>query len=145
MAEPAGRIRLEVVTPLGLVLRADVVETEAPSVLGEFGVLPGHLPLLAALGSGVLRYRTDSGTRAAAVGPGFVEAGPDKMLLLTESFEKGDEVDVEQARKDLTDAEARLAGFGELHEGGAYEEILRSLAWARARVEASEAAKAHAH
>lgn len=145
MADAGGRIRLEVVTPLGLALRAEVLETEAPSVLGEFGVLPGHLPLLAALGAGVLRYRTDSGMRAAAVGPGFVEAGPEKMLLLTESFEKGDEVDVETARKELADAEARLGAFAEWHEGAAYEEIRRDLAWAQARIEAAEAAKAQSH
>ena len=45
----ADTIHLEIVTPDGLKLAADVSEFTAPSVNGEFGVLPGHVPLLTAL------------------------------------------------------------------------------------------------
>ena len=44
-------LKLEVVTPGGLAVRAEADQVEAPSVFGEFGVLPGHLPLLAAMAS----------------------------------------------------------------------------------------------
>jgi len=57
LPRPGGKIRLEVVTPEGLALNADVDEFTSPSVQGQFGVLPGHLPLLAALRTGVVSYR----------------------------------------------------------------------------------------
>ena len=47
MAEAGDKIQLEIVTPKGRALTATVEEVTAPSVDGEFGVMPGHLPLLA--------------------------------------------------------------------------------------------------
>jgi len=48
----ADQILLEIVTPRGRALSVSVDEVTAPSVHGEFGVLPGHLPLLAACAPG---------------------------------------------------------------------------------------------
>ncbi len=63
------KIQLEIVTPRGRALTASVDEVTAPSVNGEFGVLPGHLPLLAALRTGIVSYRQggrdDAGARSA--------------------------------------------------------------------------------
>ena len=56
------KILLEIVTPRGTALSAQVDEVTAPSVKGEFGVLPGHLPLLAALRTGIVSLRTGSET-----------------------------------------------------------------------------------
>ena len=53
----ADSIRLEIVTPRGRALTADVDEVTAPGVEGEFGILPGHLPILAALRTGIVNYR----------------------------------------------------------------------------------------
>ena len=57
------KIQLEIVTPKGRALVATVDEVTAPSVEGEFGVLPGHLPLLAALRTGLVSYRQGSETK----------------------------------------------------------------------------------
>ena len=57
---------LEIVTPRGRALAASVDEVTAPSVNGEFGVLPGHLPLLAALRTGMVTYRQGSETTRVA-------------------------------------------------------------------------------
>jgi F-type H+-transporting ATPase subunit epsilon len=80
------KIQLEIVTPRGRALVASVDEVTAPSVHGEFGVLPGHLPLLAALRAGIVSYRQGGETRQCAVGSGFAEAGPEKLLILTDEF-----------------------------------------------------------
>ncbi|HEY5319225.1 MAG TPA: hypothetical protein VIJ20_14650 [Solirubrobacteraceae bacterium] len=50
----AEKIALEIVTPNGRALSASVDEVTAPSVKGEFGVLPGPLQLLAALRTGLV-------------------------------------------------------------------------------------------
>ncbi len=52
----AESILLEIVTPTGVALRERVTDVTAPSVAGEFGVLPGHLPLLAALRTGLVTW-----------------------------------------------------------------------------------------
>ena len=70
----ADKIQLEIVTPRGRALSAMVDEVTAPSVAGEFGVLPGHLPLLAALRTGIVTYRQGAETKRCAVGGGFAEA-----------------------------------------------------------------------
>ena len=48
MAGP-DTLLLEIVTPTGVALSEHVTDVTAPSIAGEFGVLPGHLPLLAGL------------------------------------------------------------------------------------------------
>lgn len=129
-------LTLEVATPLGLQLRTEAESVEAPSVKGEFGVFAGHLPLLAALQPGVLRYRLAGKTYVAAVGAGFVEAEPDKVLLLTDQFMQPASIDVAQAESDAAEADKAIAAFGDRHEGREYEELNRRLQWARARLQA---------
>jgi F-type H+-transporting ATPase subunit epsilon len=105
---PADKIALEIVTPKGRALMASVDEVTAPSVQGEFGVLPGHLPLLAALRTGIITYREGSDTKRCAVGGGFAEAGPDKLVILTDEYIDRDHVDPVVVRKDLAEVEQQL-------------------------------------
>jgi F-type H+-transporting ATPase subunit epsilon len=105
----ADSIRLEIVTPRGLALTATVSEVTAPSVEGEFGVLPGHLPLLAALRTGIVSYRQGNETRRCAVGSGFAEAGPDKLVILTTEFVEPEKVDPVLVRRELADVQGQLA------------------------------------
>lgn len=138
----ADTLTLEVATPLGLALTTSADSVQAPSVRGEFGVLPGHLPLLAALKPGVLRYRVGGKTQIAAVSAGFVEAGSDKVLLLTDAFLVPKDIDAETASGELERAEAALAGYGQEYEGREFEELQRRIDWARARLDAkAEAAR----
>jgi len=108
MAE-TNKIDLEVVTPRGRVLAAEVDEVTAPSVEGEFGVLPGHLPMLVALRSGILTYRQGSETRRCAVGAGFGEVGPHKLLVLTDEYAEREAIDPVVLRKEFADLDAELA------------------------------------
>src|SRR5271163_723833 len=89
----ADKILLEIVTPKGRALRVSADEVTAPSVDGEFGVLPGHLPLLAALRTGLVSYRVGGDAKKCAVGPGFVEAGPDKVAILTDEYIEREQID----------------------------------------------------
>lgn len=101
-------IFLEIVTPTGVPLRERVNELTAPSVAGEFGVLPGHLPLLAALRTGLVTYKQDGKENKFAVHHGFVEVVNDTALLLTEKFAKREDVDVVRVRKRLKEVDDEL-------------------------------------
>jgi F-type H+-transporting ATPase subunit epsilon len=133
-------LKLEVATPDGLALKADVEIVTAPSVEGEFGVLPGHLPLLAATRAGLLKYRVNHQDQVAAIGPGFVEALPDRVLVLTDAFLKPASIDRAQAERALADAEKKLAESKESLDDPDHLELVRAVEWARARVDASKAA-----
>ncbi len=134
MAVQTDILTLEVATPIGLVLRTEAEAVQAPSVEGEFGVLPGHLPLLATLKCGMLKYRTEGREQVAAVGPGFVAAEPEKVQLLTDLFALPDDIDPEAARRELVEAEERLKAFPERYEGPEYNELQRDVDWALARL-----------
>jgi F-type H+-transporting ATPase subunit epsilon len=130
----AELLTLEIATPTGLALSTECESVAAPSVNGEFGVLPGHLPLLATLKAGVIHYSVEGKMQMAAVGPGFVEAAPDKVLLLTDAFARPEDVDVDGVREELTGANTRLDALEEAHVGVAYEQIQREIDWALARL-----------
>jgi len=113
-------IELEIVTPKGRALKKTVEEVRAPSVEGEFGVLPGHLPLLAALRTGIVTYREAAGEHKVAVGTGFAEVGPvrdengadtgsTKLVILTDEFTERESIDPVIVRKDLADVQDEIA------------------------------------
>ena len=94
--------------PRGRALAASVDEVTAPSVQGEFGVLPGHLPLLAALRTGLVTYRSGTDTKRCAVGAGFAEAGPEKLVILTDEYTEREKVDPVVVRKELAEVQQEL-------------------------------------
>jgi F-type H+-transporting ATPase subunit epsilon len=104
----ADKIELEIVTPKGRALAATVDEVTAPSVQGEFGVLPGHLPLVAALRPGIVSYKQGNETKKVAVGPGFAEAGQNKLLILAEEYAERQNVDPVVIRKELAEVQPKL-------------------------------------
>ncbi|HXN34255.1 MAG TPA: ATP synthase F1 subunit epsilon, partial [Polyangiaceae bacterium] len=108
----ADKIQLEIVTPRGRALSALVDEVTAPSVAGEFGVLPGHLPLLAALRTGIVTYRQGGDTKRCAVGGGFAEAGPNRLIMLTDEYAERETLDPVVLRRDLADVEEQLGKLG---------------------------------
>ncbi|MBL8601276.1 MAG: ATP synthase F1 subunit epsilon [Myxococcales bacterium] len=137
-ATRGGVIRLEVVTPVGAAVRADVDQVEAPSVDGEFGVLPGHLPLLAALKAGVVRYRSAGKSFVVAVGPGFAEAGPEAMSILTDRCVESADVDTAAARASLDEVTRQLDALQGSVDSAERGELVRSAEWLQAQLDAAK-------
>lgn len=134
MAE-AAEISVQVATPRGMALQIETHGIEVPSVVGQFGVLPGHVPLLAAVRPGIMTYHKDGKAIRAAIGWGFVEADSKRVRLLTEYYLTADQIDLDQAKKDREAAEQHLAKFeGQLGDA-AHVEMQRALDWALARIE----------
>lgn len=104
----AATIRLELVTPERLLVSEDVDEVIAPGHEGEFGVLPEHTPFMAVLSIGILRYRKGGDVRKLAVGGGFAEVTPGRVVVLADVAERAEEIDVDRARQAHARAEAAL-------------------------------------
>ncbi|MDP3427900.1 MAG: F0F1 ATP synthase subunit epsilon [Humidesulfovibrio sp.] len=103
------KLLLEIVTPDRKVLSQDVDYVGAPGALGEFGVLPNHIPFLSALGIGNLYYKDAGKTHYVFVSGGFAEVSPDKVTILAEAAEMATDIDLERARKAQERAQQRLA------------------------------------
>ena len=101
-------ITLEIVTPERLVLSEPVDEAVIPGAEGYFGVLPGHAPLLAALGTGELEYRKGASRGWLAVAGVFVEVLSDRISVMAENCERAEEIDAARAREDRRRAEEAL-------------------------------------
>lgn len=104
----ADKIDLEIVTPKGKALSVTVDEVTAPSVQGEFGVLPGHLPVVAALRTGLVTYRQGSESKRVAVGSGFAEAGQNKLLILAEEYSERSTIDPVLVTRELGEVQGKL-------------------------------------
>ncbi len=134
-------LHLEVVTPAGLALKDDVDEVVAPAAYGEAGVLPSHLPMLASLRPGSLRYRHGADWLEAIVGSGFVEIGAGKVLVLCDRYDDQEHVDVDLAKADLEAADKALLAFDGDPTSPAHDELERDRAWATARLDVASRRK----
>jgi F-type H+-transporting ATPase subunit epsilon len=131
-------LTLEVVTPLKLAVSAEVSEISAPSVDGEFGVLPGHRDLLAALQHGIVTYKEDGKVKRAAVAPGFAEVKADRVVLLVEHWVTADQVDVDEVRDELARAELKVKELSGQESSAEYEQAQRDERWASVRLEVAK-------
>jgi len=95
-------LTLEIVTPEARVYSDTVDTVVIPTVEGEIGILPGHIPLLTQVEDGELRVMKGGQTIWLAVSGGFAEVDNDKVSILAEhaiTEEKIDESAVEAALK----------------------------------------------
>jgi F-type H+-transporting ATPase subunit epsilon len=95
-------LTLEIVTPHARVYSDSIDSVVIPTVEGEVGILPGHIPLVTQVEHGELRVTKGSQTQLLAVSGGFVEVEGDRVHVLAEhaiSEEKIDEKAVEDALK----------------------------------------------
>lgn len=75
---------LKVITPQGLLVETEVQEVALPGLDGYLGILPGHRPLLTALGKGTITYRKDRQEESFPIQGGYAEILPEKVLVFTE-------------------------------------------------------------
>jgi F-type H+-transporting ATPase subunit epsilon len=137
-------MQLTVTTPGGALVQIEVDEIAAPGAVGEFGVLPGHIPLMAALKPGVLFYRTKDGPRFLAVGDGVLQVArsgdSDKISVLVDRGESARDIDREVATQELAAVDAELAK-SKAETAAEVKALLGRRAWAAARVDAANRVK----
>ncbi len=104
----ADKLKLEMVTPYKRVLSEEVDELIMPGTLGELGILPGHSPLLTTLKVGEFTYRKGTSLYHVAVNWGYVEVEDDTVIVLAETAEPADQIDMARARTALGRAEEAL-------------------------------------
>ncbi len=102
-------IKLEVVTAEKKVFADDVDIIIAPGVDGELGILPHHAPLMTMLKPGEVLIRKGGVEISLAVTGGFIEARPDRVIILADAAERAEEIDVTRAEAARKRAQEQLA------------------------------------
>ncbi|MBN1766435.1 MAG: ATP synthase F1 subunit epsilon [Sedimentisphaerales bacterium] len=100
-------LRCIVVTPEARVLDEEVREIVFPAQDGQWGVLPGHSPMLCILGEGLLRYRDkDNQPQVLFISGGFGHIRENEVTLLTQESLSGNVITESKAQRLLLEAQA---------------------------------------
>ena len=123
-----AKLRVEIVTGERVVYtEEDVDMVVAPGIDGTLGILPRHAPLITVLSSGELRIQKGGREQALVVFGGFMEVTPDKVIVLADTAENVEEIDLARAEEARRRAEASLANRqGQIDLGEAQAELRRA-------------------
>ena len=121
-------LRLDIITAERHVFADDVNAVVAPGIEGQLGILPHHAPLMTILQPGELLIRKDNEETYMALTGGFLEIRPDKVVILADTCERAEEIDVSRAEEAKSRAEERLQGHPpKLDDARAEAALRRSL------------------
>ncbi len=95
-----GKLKLKIITPRKLVYDGEVDELAAPGEMGEFGILPSHVPFLSVLFPGRLRFRAADKEDVLIIHGGLADVKDDTVSILTDFSERPEDIDVAAAKKD---------------------------------------------
>ena len=130
-------LTLRVLAPDQSVFDGSADEVILPSTTGQLGILTGHVSLLTALDSGVLRLRQGNGWSAIALMGGFAEVDANVVTVLVNSAELGSGIDTSAAEKDYEAAQLAFTAFDGQASSTEKVKAQQALATARARLAAS--------
>ena len=91
-------IKFEIVTPERVVYKKEITQITLPTKQGEITVLPGHIPLVASLLPGIIEIvKSDNNREVISVSGGFLEVLRDKVVILADTAERAEEIDLDKA------------------------------------------------
>ena len=104
-----SRFRVTISTPVGKYLQTDADYLSVTSSMGVLGILPNHAPLITNLEICELTIKSGNETLSYAIGGGLMNIKPGTdVVLLVNSIERSDEIDLDRALKAKKRAEERL-------------------------------------
>ena len=120
---------LEIITPDRVFYKGEASMIEFNTTEGEIGVYKDHIPLTVIIKPGVLTITSEGDKKKAALHSGFATIMQDKVTILAEVIEWGDEIDEERAEAAKQRAEERLrANQATIDMARAEAALLRALA-----------------
>ncbi|MDD5031445.1 MAG: ATP synthase F1 subunit epsilon [Patescibacteria group bacterium] len=100
MFESDKTIKFEVVTPERVVLKENIHQVTVPTRSGEITVLPNHTPLISILKPGVIELKKENGeVEIMSVSGGFIEVLKNKVVILADTAERAEELDLKRAEE----------------------------------------------
>ncbi len=105
-------MQLDIVTPDRKVVVGETSDVIVPAKEGEMEVLPGHAPVLALLGTGVLSFVHQGKTTRLMVSGGFFEVDNDRVTLMCEAAALVEDITRDTESATLKAAEQKLLALG---------------------------------
>lgn len=99
---------LEIIATDRVFFEGDVEHLVVTAIDGLLGILPGHEALVTSLPTGELKYMVDGKWHYAAISEGFIEVMPDFAVILADSCELPEEIDIKRAEEAKMRAEERM-------------------------------------
>lgn len=125
----------DIVTQERTVFNGEIKSVSLPGSEGRMGILPNHSPLLTTLGFGEVIVRDAAGgEQFFAIGGGFAEVQPDHVIVLADSAEQAEEIDIERAEQARARAEQAMKE-GVKEDPDQYAQIQASLMRAQVRLD----------
>ena len=125
----ADKVQFEIVTPSKLLTAEEADMVMVPGDDGDFGVLPGHSPLLSSVRPGVIEVHEGGAVRTRYfIAGGFAEVDPEKCVVLADEAVAVADLDKTGAQQRLEAAQQALADAGdvEIARKNAQAEIVRA-------------------
>lgn len=104
-------LKLTLVTPTKKFFEdLSIDDVLVPGYVGELNILSGHAPLMTTLNPGILKYKEKNATeyKQVAISWGYCEVGPNGIVVLAETAEAPEEIDVNRAKDALEKAERAI-------------------------------------
>jgi F-type H+-transporting ATPase subunit epsilon len=130
-------LNLRVLAPDQSVFDGSADEVILPSTTGQVGILTGHVSMLTALESGVLRLREGNTWTSIALSAGFAEVEANEVTVLVNAAQLGSTIDAATAEKEFEQARQVLDGFEGKPPSPEKVKAEQALARSRARLSAS--------
>lgn len=101
----SNKIKFKIVTPERTVFEGEIDQVSLPTADGEITVLPFHIPLISVLAAGELTIKKGEEEIAMAVSGGIVEVRKNEMIILADTAERAEEIDIKRAEEAKARAE----------------------------------------
>ena len=134
----ATTLKLEIVTPERILVECSAEYVTIPGSVGELGILPGHLPIVTKIDSGVLSYSDQGKSVNFAIHHGFAEVFGDQITVLAKDAEQSDTIDADRSKATLKNAETELEAAIKANDNGLAIELQEKIKRAESRIAAAE-------
>ena len=102
-------IKFEIVTPEKVILKDEIFKVTVPTKEGEITVLPQHMPIISILIPGIIELTNKDGEKKVmSVSGGFIEVLRNKVIILADTAERAEEIDIKRAEEAKKRAEESI-------------------------------------
>lgn len=102
------KLNLEVVSPEKLVFSQSVDMVTVSGTEGDFGVLPGHAPIVSSIRPGILEIDSNKEIQKMFISGGFIEVLLDKVSILATEVLSSEEIDISECESKIHEYNSKL-------------------------------------
>jgi len=101
------KIQFKIATPERIIFQEEAEQLTIPTQKGEITILPNHIPLISNLAPGIIDIKAEGELLEVAISGGFMEIHSNELIILADTAERAEEIDIERAEKAKQMAESR--------------------------------------